>query len=320
MRTFVLLASVFLINSTVFGGEIGIVFHALMNGSPFVMNEPAPMDNGRYYFSPRLLRFYVAEISFVHDGGQRTKAENIYLLVDAKDAPRYVVGNFNITRIDSLEIHIGVDRIANHNDPTIYPSEHPLALKDPSMHWGWAAGYRFIALEGSAGSTAATAKSDVQVHSVGDTLYRKIIIPVTQTTTATGLDIVLNAEYGALLNDLDVSQGLIFHGYGPETEILTTNMTTRVFTAATPSSVNHDVVDSPFSVYPNPTSDIVTVRYEGSSATVVVVDAIGRVVANTILSGGRSTFSVASLPPAAYSLVLDAGNGRVSHVPLTIIR
>lgn len=320
MRTFVLLASVFLINSTVFGGEIGIVFHALMNGSPFAMNEPASMDNGRYYFSPRLLRFYVAEISFVHDGGQRTKAENIYLLVDAKDAPRYVVGNYNITRIDSVEIHIGVDRIANHNDPTIYPSEHPLALKDPSMHWGWAAGYRFIALEGSAGSTAATAKSDVQVHSVGDTLYRKIIIPVTQTTTATGLDIVLNAEYGALLRDLDVSQGLIFHGYGPETEILTTNMATHVFTAATPSSVDNAAADSPLSVYPNPTSDIVTVQYEGSAVTVVVVDAMGRVVANTILSGGRSTFSVASLPPAAYSLVLDAGNGRISHAPLTIIR
>lgn len=320
MRTISLIAAAFLIHISAFSGEIGIVFNGMMNGNPFVMDQPVPMDNGRYYFSPRMLRFYVAEISFVHDGGQRTKANNVYLLVDAGGAPRYVVGNYDISRIDSLEIHIGVDRIANHNDPSIYPSEHPLALKDPSMHWGWAAGYRFIALEGSAGSTAATAKADVQVHSVGDTLYRRIVLPVTSTTTATGVDVVLNAEYSALLKDLDVAQGLIFHGYGPETETLTANMATRVFTAATPSSVSEDVSALATSVHPNPASDVVSVSISGAAANVTLVDAVGRVVITAELTGGMSAISVATLPVGSYTIVIDAGNGRISHAPLVIIR
>ncbi|MBL0323207.1 MAG: T9SS type A sorting domain-containing protein [Ignavibacteria bacterium] len=320
MRTISLIAATFLIHISAISGEIGIVFNAMMNGNPFVMDQPVPMDNGRYFFSPRMLRFYVAEISFVHDGGLRTKADNVYLLVDVNDVSRYVVGNYDISRIDSLEIHIGVDRIANHNDPSIYPPEHPLALKDPTMHWGWAAGYRFIALEGSAGSTAATAKADVQVHSVGDTLYRRIVIPVTSTVTSSGVDVVLNAEYSALLKDLDVSQGLIFHGYGPETETLTENMATRVFTAATPSSVNEGDQAISTSVHPNPASDVVSVTVSETAANVMLVDAVGRVVTTAELTGGRSSISVATLSVGSYTIVIDAGNGRISHAPLVIIR
>lgn len=320
MRTISLIIAALLIHISALSGEIGIVINGMMNGSPFVMDQPVPMDNGRYYFSPRMLRFYVAEISFVHDGGKRTKADNVYLLVDAKDAPRYVVGNYDVTRIDSLEIHIGVDRFSNHNDPTIYPPEHPLALKDPTMHWGWAAGYRFIALEGSAGSTAATAKADVQVHSVGDTLYRRIVLPVTSTVTSSGVDVVLNAEYSALLKDLDVSQGLIFHGYGPETETLTENMTTRVFTAATPSSVDEDVLSLSTSVHPNPASDVLTVTVSEATANVTLVDVIGRIMITSELTGGPSAISVATLPVGSYTIVIDAGNGRISHAPLIINR
>ncbi|MBK7304311.1 MAG: hypothetical protein IPI90_13940 [Saprospiraceae bacterium] len=29
--------------------------------------------------------------------------------------------------------------------------DSPLAFQDPSMHWGWTSGYRFIALEGMIG-------------------------------------------------------------------------------------------------------------------------------------------------------------------------
>lgn len=320
MRSISLISAVILIHFSALSGEVGIVLNGMMNGSPFVMNQSVPMENGRYYFTPRMLRFYIAEISFVHDGGQRTKAENVYLLVDANDAPRYVVGNYDISRIDSLEIHIGVDRITNHDDPSIYPPQHPLALKDPSMHWGWAAGYRFIALEGSAGTTAATAKADVQVHSVGDTLYRRIVLPVISTVTSSGVDVVLNAEYSALLKDLDVSQGLIFHGYGPETVTLTENMATRVFTAATPSSVNEGDLAVSASVHPNPASDVVSVTISDAAANVTLVDAVGRVVTTAELTGGMSSISVATLPVGSYTIVINAGNGRVSHAPLVIIR
>ncbi|MCX6140850.1 MAG: T9SS type A sorting domain-containing protein [Candidatus Kapabacteria bacterium] len=321
MKTFLLALLALFLTSSAYAGEIGVVFNALMNGRPLVMGTPVRVDNGKYFFSPRFLQYYVSDISFVHDGGKRTKAEEIYLLVNAKDAPRYVVGSYDITNIDSIEFHIGVSYMSNHSDPSLYPPEHPLALKEPSMHWGWAAGYRFIVLEGSAGSTAQTATADVQLHSVGDTLYRRITLPVNSTKTDKGVDVVLNAEYGSLLQNIDASLGIVLHGLGEETIVMTENMATLVFSPANSTSVQDNAISaSNISINPNPSSDVVTIAGGISEADVRIVDMAGRLVATTSLRGGLTTFSVASLPVGSYTVLIGADNGRITRAPLSIVR
>ena len=153
MRHILTIVCVILIPAGLFAGEVGLVINPLMNGSPLTLNSVVTANNGQYFFSPRLLRYYISNITIIHDGGQRTPASRMYLLVDVKNQPRYTIGTFNISRIDSIEFHIGVDYMANHSDPALQAPGHPLALQNPSMHWGWSAGYRFITYEGSAGST-----------------------------------------------------------------------------------------------------------------------------------------------------------------------
>jgi hypothetical protein len=299
-------------------GEVGIVFTHLMNGQPFVMNRAVPMDGGRYHFSPRFLKYYVAEIEFVHDGGRRTSAKDVYLLVDAGGAQRYVAGTYDITSVDSLIFHVGVDRSRNHEDPSLYPEGHPLAHQKPSMHWGWTAGYRFVALEGSAGTTPSTVTNDVQVHSVGNELYCRISLPARSTVTATGIDVVVLAEYSELLHDLDASLGLIFHGLGEETILMTENVRTRVFSAALPSSVQGSTDGDVFTLQPNPATDVVSIRGITGPATLTIIDPLGRAVAHAEVMD-NTPVSVAHLPSGTYSVII-ASDGSRAHVPLVITR
>lgn len=323
MRTFsIVLILAIAITCSTQAGEIAVVLRANMHGQALQLGTTYSMDGGKYFFKPALLRYYISGISFVHHGNQRTNAENVYLLVDVAKTDRYVIGNYDISSIDSLIFHIGVERLFNHQDPTLYPEGHPLSLQDPSMHWGWAAGYRFITLEGSAGSTPTTARADVQLHSVGDTLYRRIAIAVSPEVDGNTLNIVLNAEYGNLLDGIDASLGVILHGYGKETIALTDNMAQRVFTSATTSSVSdvdHSVI--PLLAFPQPISTDLHISYGTQSASVRLINTLGESVLETLLPGGQALVNVAHLPPGRYTLVVQPTNATpFSHAPVLITR
>ena len=79
-----------------------------------------------------------------------TNLSDTYLLVNPNQN-QYNIGNHNVENIYSIEFYLGVDpniNDANPNDPSLWENSHPLANQIPSMHWGWSAGYIFLALEG----------------------------------------------------------------------------------------------------------------------------------------------------------------------------
>jgi cytochrome c peroxidase len=51
-------------------------------------------------------------------------------------------------RFTRLRFAIGVGPDANHGDPAKLPADHALHPVSSGMHWGWATGYIFLALEG----------------------------------------------------------------------------------------------------------------------------------------------------------------------------
>ena len=56
------------------------------------------------------------------------------------------MGPWDIEGVRGVKLHLGVDPAHNHADPSTYASDHPLSLQNPTMHWGWSAGYRFMAI------------------------------------------------------------------------------------------------------------------------------------------------------------------------------
>lgn len=301
-------------------GEVSLVINHSMQGQALRSGTTYSMDNGSWYFKPRFLKYYMAEISVIHDGGTRTPLTDVYVLVDALGQDRYLLGSLDVTRIEALEFHVGVDKKRNHEDPTIYPPEHPLALKNPTMHWGWAAGYRFLAVEGSSGTTSDVVSADVQVHAVGDELYRKITLPVSTRETATGVDIILAADYSALFRNLDVSFGLIFHGYGEETVVMSNNMATHVFTSPT-TSVHEQAEAHRVAAWPTPTSGQLTLAAQNMNLThAVLVDACGTTLPLTLPSDQRSTWDLSAVATGTYTLVVTTASGTTHHAPVVILR
>ncbi len=149
--------------------------HKLANSS-FAFNQTTSNDLGDNFNFDRF-EYYLSEIKLIHDGGQISSVANTWVLVDASQTTSIDLGSFPITSLEGIRFSVGVETPANHNDPSLYSGNHPLSPKSPSMHWGWAAGYRFAAIEGKTG----TSMNQIwQIHALGDANYR------TQTVTTSG--------------------------------------------------------------------------------------------------------------------------------------
>ena len=256
----------------------------------FEMNMGAKnnIDND---FNVSRLQYYISEISIIHDGGTETGIEDLWILVDASEATKVDLGNHNITAVEAVHFHIGVDAEHNHLDPASWPADHPLAPVFPSMHWGWTAGYRFIAYEGMGSSSF---NQMIQLHGLGDDNYFKTEVPVTASAENNVINISLDADYARGLENIAVNSGVIVHGDNAEAKQALENFRDYVFTQS--ESVN-STVDfsevSAFDIFPNPAPGEATLfitSNEDLTYQISVSDVLGREI--QYLNGVKSNTSV----------------------------
>ncbi len=107
--------------------------------------------------------------------------------------------------MSQLTFSVGVDPGVNNGDPAAWASFHPLAPKSPSMHWGWASGYRFVALKGSQDRNFA---QDFQIHALGNKNYFKQSIPTSATDVNGALVVSINADYTKAVSQIGMANGL----------------------------------------------------------------------------------------------------------------
>ena len=220
------------------------------------MNKSATNNINNEFISTRL-EYYISEISLVHDGGLETLIEDLWILVDASTKTELSLGSHDISSIEKVKLHIGVDEAHNHLDPSSYEMSHPLAPKFPAMHWGWTAGYRFVAFEGLGGSDL---NQLIQLHGLGDINYFTTEIDVTVTAEDDQISIELDADYTRALENIVVNSGVIVHGDNFEAKQCLENFRDFVFSQSSISSSTKEFsAISSFSVSPNPVSNGVVV-------------------------------------------------------------
>ncbi len=222
--------------------------HKLANAD-FTMNQGATNNLGDD-FNVNRLEYYISEISVVHDGGLETDIDDLWILVGAGRTVDVELGEYDITTVEQLKLHIGVEEEYNHLDPSTYESSHPLAPKNPSMHWGWSAGYRFVAIEGNGGSDF---NQVFQLHGLGDSNYFTTTIDLDITAENAALEIALDADYTRVLEDISVSSGVISHGETGAAKKCVENFRDFVFSPAGESVATIDFSEvSSFKTFPNP--------------------------------------------------------------------
>lgn len=289
--------------------NVTLRFLPYMGTTPMTLNETIATDiNGVGYRLSRA-QFYISGITLVHNGGQELIVPNSYLLINANQTD-YSIGQQPINNLEAIRFHIGIDESTNHADPSVYPSGNPLALQNPSMHWGWAGGYRFVALEGQ----SADATSSFQYHCVGDEFYTIVEVPVSSISTANGIVANIYTNYANFMHELPLD--VIAHGGEHQIEVLINNMQQIGFTADAPTAIsNPNQMLAKVYTAPNPFSQQTTLYYQCPTAknvTIAVYDPIGRMVyEQKSLSKNEGSVDI-SLPTAnTYTYILYDQNRQI---------
>ncbi|MCB0661790.1 MAG: T9SS type A sorting domain-containing protein [Saprospiraceae bacterium] len=282
--------------------------HMLGNQS-FEMDMPAKnnMDND---FKYTRVQYYISEIMLVHDGGTRTPIDESWVLVDADNDTEIALGDLNITQLEKVTFHIGVDSDHNHLDPASWPSGHPLAPVFPSMHWGWSAGYRFIALEGNGGPSY---NRNFQLHGLGDRNYFQTEVSVDLTAENGAMDIYLDADYTRALENIGVNSGVIVHGETLEAAEAIENFRDYVFSQGqATSSVKSVTNDTQIEVYPNPANGMFTLNLTNQNAATVdisILNMAGVVIASASNqpANGQQVFNIETKGLYTIRVISDRG-------------
>jgi hypothetical protein len=288
--------------------SLTLQFLPYMGATPMVLGETTATDNNGTPYIISRAQFYVSNIELIHDGGQILPLTNTYLLVNANQT-NYPIGEYAINTLEAVRFKVGIDATTNHADPTLYPSGHPLALQTPSMHWGWAGGYRFVALEGQ----TADASSSFQYHALGDEFLTSVEVPLNLSASSTGITAPLYTDYAKFMEGLYLMGNV--HGGGHFIEVLMSNIQNGGITSDVPTSTilapsaNNIAYNTP-----NPFAQQTTLHYQYPNAQnigIAVYDMTGSLVYKKAGLSAVGNLSL-SLPSAAlYTYLLYDQNQQI---------
>jgi hypothetical protein len=223
--------------------------------------------------------------------------------------------------LEKIQFSIGVDGAHNHLDPASYPSNHPLAPKNPTMHWGWTSGYRFIALEGFAGADSSSVNNNFQIHTVGDANYHNVILDVSGVLANDSMAVYIQADYERLLDEINASGGIISHAStGPSKKIA--DNTRIVFSAPQTTSVVDPGIVGSFLISPNPANDLALVNFDipGFDQMIFMVsDLTGRIVYTKEVEGADKSLSIDTRWPSGLYIARMISNGKVLAIEKLVI-
>lgn len=285
----------------------------------FAINQPA-QNNLSQDFKISRVDYYISKITIIHDSGLETPVTDKYILVRGTYNLVESLGIFNdITNIEGIKFHIGVDSPNNNADPTLWPTDHPLYLQSPSMHWGWSSGYRFVALEGKAGSNY---NITFQMHGLGNSNYFEQTVLVNGVNTGNDITVNLDADYVEAVKSIDLNAGPIDHGVNETDLTVLTNFRDRVFKAGTgiPTAIENVSQNLNYVIYPSPSNGSIHLDINENNmnlTSAILVDVTGRIV-NEFSLNGKSDLDFVIENKGIYFLNLYSNNKSVSTNKLVI--
>lgn len=279
-----------------------------LQGQSFNLNQTSQNNIGHTFQLSRM-EYYLTRFTIIHDGGQQTVVDDsVVFLVRANNPQNMSLGNFNVQNIEGIKFHVGVHTPTNHEDPTQYSTSHPLGPKAPSMHWGWTAGYRFIALEGWAGSQF---NQKVELHGLGDGNYHETTVMATATASGGNATVQIYADYARGLENIAIQNGNIVHGETGDAALICSNFRDYVFRASSQAGLA-DLTSQQFKIFPIPSNGSFEVSWEGlmQAKRLEVINQLGQVISAVDLKNETSYEGYLETPGTYIIAVYDQNNRR----------
>ncbi len=247
--------------------------------------------------------FYMSEVEIHKPDGVIMPVADQYILVNAANpGAEHNLGQWPVDAADGLTLHLGVPQSVNHNDPAAWPAGHPLAPQNPTMHWGWSSGYRFMAIEGLVdNNNDGVPETTFEFHNLGDALYKTVELTGLEEAQNGVLRLHLTLDYVQLFKNIPMTGNVIQHGSATINNTMMNNAATENFLTMATVTATHEVPANSLNVSasPNPFSVETTIRYE-----LPATDAITMVVTNALGQSGRTLSGL----PAAGSMRFEKGD------------
>ena len=304
------------------GDDVVLHFNHQLDGEALVYNQAVTGDSYEWWVGR--MEYYMGEIEIIHDGGLVTPVPDTYLLINAGEDITFALGNFDVTVIEGLRFHIGIPEPLNHLDPGSYPSDDPLAYQSPAMHWGWAAGYRFVCMEGKAGTSPF---NTWEIHGLGDDNYNEVSLTGSAIAEGGTQTYYIDANYAEALTNTDVSAGMIEHSETGIAASFLDDFAALVFSRGDGAQVVSSIgaLDALLeaTILGNPAAaGNSTFRYRLSAEgqyDLAVYNALGATLFTTTLAGQEGQVALPTLAPGTY-LVRIANAAGQAHTLRWVVR
>jgi hypothetical protein len=264
--------------------------------------------------------YYISGLHIIHDGGQDLDLGNLIFLVEPQNHILYL-GYLNVNQIESINFSVGVPPNLNTNsgadaiDISSYPSGSPLSFQEPSMYWGWTAGYMHMIIGGYGDSNFdGTPDNLFELHNLGDANYRSVQLNVNPTNTNVDqLDIYLNCNVEQWIKDIPIETVGILHGSsGLNMEIMKNVETESVFTqsaSAGVNEVNNEV--GLLSHYRNQEFSKITWSEMISAKSFQLINIEGRILESGLLESISGQLLFQEIPQGLYYFSVFDSNGKM---------
>lgn len=283
----------------------------------FDLNQTVTDKNG-VKFSVQYFDYYLSNLHIIHDGGQDLDLSDTVFIVKYEDHV-LDLGSLNITQVESVKFGVGVSIEYSHTDIASYPENHPLSFQEPSMQWGWSAGYIHMIVGGLADIDANDIPDTYfEIHSLGDGNYHEIEVPVSAVTEIdNSKSINLNCNLDDWLGLTDLANIGIQHGENGVNFNVMKNVTLRpVFTADATASLNETSVKNGDVVfYKNEAGNFLKWSQVLDLNAIQVLDVSGKIVFEKASSNPSSEFNLGALKNGTYFVQLfDKNNGLINSL------
>ncbi|MCB0737259.1 MAG: T9SS type A sorting domain-containing protein [Bacteroidetes bacterium] len=260
--------------------EVILKINHKLNENAFALASTAKNNNNEKFNLSRL-EYYVSSVMLIDNDDIEIAAKDVYLLVNGNQSD-YSLGSYELAGIKQIKFSVGVNTPENNADPAQWPNDHALSPKSPSMHWGWSAGYRFVAMEGKSGSLL---DKTFECHALGNDFYFQVTLDATAEEVDGKMQIEINADYARALENISLESGFITHGSFGEAVTVLTNFRDYVFSnlegKGNTASINEGT-SLKIDMFPNPSNGVVQIQLENkaqeSALTIQVLDATGKAV------------------------------------------
>ena len=272
-------------------------------------------------------QFYISEVEIHHPDGMMMPLTDQYILVNA-NAPtaEFDLGSWPVDAAHGATLHLGVPQAINHGDPAAYPAGHPLALQNPTMHWGWSAGYRFMAIEGKVDNNGdGVPETAFEYHNLGDALYKSLELTGMKEAENGVLHLHFVIDYAQLFKNMAMTGNLIQHGSAAANVAMMNNAATQNFIVLPTTSATHEVLTNSLNIKasPNPTNGETMLEYTlpaAGSIELLLTNTLGQTVRSFagLSASGTVRLETATLSEGIYQYAFYENGNLLARKQLVV--